>query len=108
MRVLLCTREGAVLGRTRAITHLHGLVVNAPEASAISCASSTPMSYSRVAPPAHRALAVDRASATITALRSTARRALALEAEAADLESQLELIVTRVTPDLLAEPVSES
>jgi len=31
IRVLVCTREGAILSRTRAITHLHALVVNAPE-----------------------------------------------------------------------------
>ncbi len=31
IRVLVCTREGAVLSRTRAITHLHALVVTAPE-----------------------------------------------------------------------------
>ena len=31
LRVLLATRQGAVLARTRAITSLHALVVNAPE-----------------------------------------------------------------------------
>jgi transposase len=41
---------------------------------------------------------------TVTALRLTARRALALEAEAADLESQLELLVQQAAPRLLAEP----
>src|SRR5207249_5355774 len=41
---------------------------------------------------------------TIIALRSAARRALALEAEAADLESQLELLVRELAPALLAEP----
>jgi transposase len=41
---------------------------------------------------------------TIIALRSTARRALALEAEAADLESELEPLVRELAPALLAEP----
>ena len=41
--------------------------------------------------------------ATVTALRSTARRALACEAEAADLESALEVLVTAAAPGLLAE-----
>jgi transposase len=36
--------------------------------------------------------------------RSAARRALTLEAEAADLESQLELLVGELAPALLAEP----
>ncbi len=40
---------------------------------------------------------------TVKALRATARRALALEAEANDLESELELLVKRVCPALLAE-----
>jgi hypothetical protein len=31
IRVVVCTREGAILSRTRAITHLHALMVNAPE-----------------------------------------------------------------------------
>jgi IstB-like ATP binding protein/transposase IS116/IS110/IS902 family protein len=42
--------------------------------------------------------------ATITGLRCTARRALALEAEADDLESELEKLMVRLVPQLLAEP----
>jgi transposase len=42
--------------------------------------------------------------ATILALRSTARRALACEAEAAELESALRALVESARPDLLAEP----
>jgi transposase len=105
MRVLLCTREGAVLGRTRAITHLHGLVVNAPEGIRNQLRKlSTDELLARCARLRTGPSQSTEHRATITALRSTARRALALEAEAADLESQLELIVTRVAPDLLAEP----
>jgi len=37
-------------------------------------------------------------------LRATARRALMLEAEAADLESQLELLLAEIAPELLDEP----
>ena len=42
--------------------------------------------------------------ATLIALRSTARRALALEAEANDLETGIEEIVARLAPALLREP----
>jgi transposase len=37
-------------------------------------------------------------------MRCTARRALALEAEANDLESELEKLIARLVPALLAEP----
>ena len=42
--------------------------------------------------------------ATIIALRSTARRALALRAEAAELEAVLQPLVRQLAPALLAEP----
>jgi transposase len=40
-------------------------------------------------------------SATVLAMRSTARRALACEREAAELEAQLDRLVRRVAPQLL-------
>lgn len=105
IRVLVCTREGAVLSRTRAITHLHALVVNAPEGIRNQLRKlGTDELLERCARlRTGPAQSVEHRS-TITALRSTARRALACEAEAADLESALELIVSRVAPELLAEP----
>ncbi len=42
--------------------------------------------------------------ATVIAMRSCARRALTLEAEADDLQTQLELLVARSAPWLLREP----
>lgn len=105
IRVLVCTREGAVLTRTRAITHLHGLVVNAPEGIRNQLRKLTTddllerCARLRTAP----SQSVEHRT-TITALRSTARRALACEAEAGDLESALEVIVERVAPELLARP----
>lgn len=42
--------------------------------------------------------------ATVCALRAIARRALALGSEAADHETQIELLVAGVAPALLAEP----
>ena len=105
IRVLLCTREGAVLGRTRAITHLHGLVVNAPEGIRHQLRKlGTDELLERCARLRTGPAQSVEHRATIMALRSTARRALALEAEAADLESQLELIVGRVAPVLLEQP----
>jgi hypothetical protein len=41
--------------------------------------------------------------ATVIALRRTAQRILALEAEANDLEGELEKLVRAAVPDLLAE-----
>ncbi len=105
IRVLVCTREGAVLSRTRAITHLHGLVVNAPEGIRNQLRKLTTdellerCARLRTGP----SQSVEHRT-TITALRSTARRALACEAEAGDLESALELIVERVAPELMAQP----
>jgi transposase len=105
IRVLVCTREGAVLTRTRAITPLHGLVVNAPEGIRNQLRKLTTdellarCARLRTGP----SQSVEHRT-TITALRSTARRALACEAEASDLESALELIVERVAPELLAQP----
>ena len=105
LRVLLVTREGAVVERTRAVSALQALVVNAPEQLrnrlrhlgtrelVLRCArlrSSPTQSLE------HRA--------TIAALRSTARRTLVCEAEATDLESALEDIVMQERPQLLAEP----
>ena len=104
IRVLLSTRQGAVLSRTRAVTALHALVVNAPEGirgqlrklgSHDLLSRCARLRTSPTQSAEHRA--------TVTALRSTARRALACEAEAADLESALEVRVTAAAPGLLAE-----
>ena len=105
IRVLLRTREGAVQARTRATAHLHALVVSAPESIRHQLrglgTDQLVERCVRLRPGPSRSTEDE---ATITALRSTARRARALEAEAADLESALGLIVGRLAPDLLAEP----
>ena len=104
LRVLLATREAAVVERTRAVSALQALVVNAPEALrgrlrhlgthalVLRCARLRTGHTQSVE---HRA--------TVTALCSTARRARACEAEAADLEAALEVIVQQERPELLAE-----
>jgi transposase len=104
VRVLLITRRGAIRARTRAINHLKALVVTAREELRHQL-RNTPTdelvyrcSRLRTLPshsPEHRA--------TVIALRHTARRILALEAEANDLESEIEGLVERTVPELLAE-----
>jgi transposase len=104
LRVLLVTREGAVVERTRAVTALQALVVNAPERLRDQLRH---LGTRELVPRCARLRSGPTQSlehrATITALRSTARRALACEAEAADLESALEAIVQQERPELLAE-----
>jgi transposase len=105
LRVLLTTRQGAQASRTRAICHLKALVVNAHETLRNSLRSlTTDELLERAARLRTSPSQSIEHRATITALRSTARRALALEAEASDLESQLELLVKEIAPALLDEP----
>ena len=105
LRVLLCTREAAVRGRTRAIAALHALVVSAPEGLRRRLrhlgARELTARCARLRGGTTRS---SEQRATIMALRSTARRALACEAEAAELESALQVLVETLRPDLLAEP----
>lgn len=105
IRVLLVTRKGAVQARTEAIAFLKALLVSAPEGLRHHFRRMT--TDEQLARAARLRTGPGQSTehrATIVALRSTARRALALEAEAADLESQLELLVTEMAPALLAEP----
>lgn len=105
LRVLLTTREGAVTARTKAIAQLKALIVNAPDKLRQQLRTlSREQQLSRCARlrtnPAHSA----ELHATTIALRSTARRALTLQAEAAELEAQLQPLVRELAPALLAEP----
>jgi hypothetical protein len=105
IRVLLCTREGAVRSRTRAMVHLQSLIVSAPtplrdqlrrhdvDGQIERCARLRIMATHSV-----------EHQATIRALRATARRIQMLTAEADDLEAELELLVADNAPELLAEP----
>jgi transposase len=105
MRVLLSARQGAVIARTRAIGQLKALIVNAPEQLRQHFRRmATDEQLARCARlrtlPSHSA----EHRATVIALRTVARRALALEADAADLESRLEELVLAAAPGLLDEP----
>lgn len=105
MRVLLAARQGAVVARTKAIGQLKALIVNAPEALREQLRRGTTdqqldkCSRLRTLPThsiEHRA--------TVRAIRAVARRALFLEAEAAEHESELEQLVTAACPELLDKP----
>ena len=105
MRVLLSARHGAVLARTRAIGQLKALIVNAPEALREQLRrGTTDQQLDRCARlrtlPTH---SVEH-RATIRAIRAVARRALMLEAEAAEHETELEQLVTSACPTLLDLP----
>jgi transposase len=105
LRVLLAAREGAITARTKAIGQLKALTVNAPEQLRQHFRRlATDEQLARCARLRTSPSQTTEYRSTIIALRSTARRALALEAEAADLESELELIVRELAPVLLAEP----
>jgi transposase len=105
IRVLLTTRHGAVVSRTRAVCHLKALLVSAPEQLRNHFRKmSTDEQLTRCARLRTSPSQASEHRATIMALRSTARRALALEAEACDLETELERLVTQVAPNLLEEP----
>jgi len=104
VRVLLVTRRGAILARTKAINHLKALVVTAREELRHQLRGlRTDELVTRCARlrtlPSHSA----EHRATVIALRRTAQRVLALEAEANDLESELEKLVAQAVPALLEE-----
>jgi transposase len=105
LRVLLTTRENAMRARTKAICQLKDLVVSAPESlrrplQALPTASLVERCTRLRTNAAH---SVEQRY-TVLALRTTARRALALQAEAAELEAQLEPLIQQAAPILLDEP----
>lgn len=105
MRVLIASRQGAVVGRTKAISALKALIVNAPEALREQLRrGTTDQQLDRCARlrtlPTH---SVEH-RATVRAIRAVARRALFLEAEAAEHETEIEHLVMSACPDLLDLP----
>lgn len=105
IRVLLTTRHGAVVARTRAICHLKALLVTAPEQIRHHFRNkTTDQQLTRCARLRTSPSQGSEHRCTIIALRSTARRALALEAEANDLETEIEQLVAQAAPELLREP----
>ena len=102
IRVLLATRAQAVTFRTRAISALHALVTSAPDGLRQRL-RRLPLGQQLQTCPGLRdssRRSVEE-SATVLAMRSTARWALACEREAAELEVQLDRLVRRLAPELL-------
>jgi transposase len=105
LRVLLATRQGAILARTQAIGQLKGLIINAPEQLRHQLRQlTTNEQLARCARLRTSSSHSIEQQATIIALRCAARRALALGAEAAELEARLRPLVRELAPGLLAEP----
>jgi transposase len=99
IRMLLSTRAQAVTFRTRAISALHALVTSAPDGLRERL-RKLPLrqllqTCAGLRDSARRSV---KESATVLAMRSTARRALACEREAAELEVQLDRLVRRLAP----------
>ena len=104
VRVLLATRNGAVVARTKALNHLQALVVTAPSRLRSRLDGLTGTQLGRQA--ARLRLRADlpiEDQATIRAMRACARRMLVCEKEAAELETELERILADQIPHLLAE-----
>ena len=102
IRVLLATRAQAIDFRTRAISALHALVTSAPD-NLRQRLRELPLGELLRTCSALRGSPRQSAEefATVTAMRATARRALACEREAAELEDQIEVLVRQFAPGLL-------
>lgn len=105
LRVLMAARQGAVVARTKAIGQLKALIVNAPQSLRDQLRrGTTDDQLQRCARlrtlPTH---SIEHRS-TVRAIRGTARRALSLEAEAAEYETELEELVVATCPVLLDQP----
>jgi transposase len=102
IRVLLATRAQAIDFRTRATLALYALVTSAPERLRERL-RSLPVGPLLETCAALRGSARQSAEefATVMALRSTARRAIACGDEADELEAQIDALVQTVAPQLL-------
>ena len=102
IRVLLTTRAQAIDFRTRAICAVHALVTSAPERLRERL-RTLPLGELLATCAGMRGSACQTSEefATTMAMRATARRALACQAEAAELETQLTALIRRMAPSLL-------
>ncbi|MEW2452140.1 IS110 family transposase [Streptomyces parvulus] len=103
LRVLLVTRQGAVLASTAAINQLKNLIVSAPDDLRAELRKlKRPAQISRCAQLRDRPAQCIERRMTVRALRSTAQRIKALQAEAKELEEEILNIVQQLAPELLA------
>jgi transposase len=104
IRVLLSTRAQAIDVRTRAIAALYALITSAPEALRERLRFLPLGQMVRTCAGLRGSSRNDAEEfATVMALRATARRALACEREAAELETQLNVLVRKIAPRLLEQ-----
>jgi transposase len=102
LRVLLATRHGAVLASTAAINQLKALIISAPDELRAELRK-----LKRPAQIAYCAQFRDRPAQdleyrmTVRAMRSTAQRIQALQAEAKELENEILALVRQQAPELL-------
>lgn len=102
LRVVWSTRRGAVKAKTQAANYLHSLVVTAPDALRTQLRGLTPDALASRAC-RWRATPVDSTfAASKLAIRSVARRYLALGSEISALEKEIRRLVDAVAPDLVA------
>ena len=104
LRVLVNTREGAVLARTAAINQLRALVVAAPEPLRTSLRG---LAFAQLVTRCARLRPGARDAATragALALRSTALRIMTLSTEARELRHEIAHLMETTAPALLAEP----
>jgi transposase len=105
LRVLLATRQGAVVARTCALNQLKALIVGAPEELRAELRGrSTPNQVTYCAALRDRPSRSLEHRMTARALRSTAQRVQVLAGEAADLHEEITQLVAAVAPWLLELP----
>ncbi|MBZ9645440.1 IS110 family transposase [Streptomyces sp. PSKA30] len=102
LRVLLATRHGAVLASTAAINQLKALIVSAPDDLRAALRKlKRPAQITRCAQLRDRPAHGIEHRMTARALRCTAQRIQALQAEAKALEHEILSLVRRLAPELL-------
>lgn len=120
VRVLRVARNGAIRARAKALTQLKALVVTAPDGLRAqlerldgtrlieTCARLRPVRHAPAVPspfakrPPRPGRLADPAAATKRALASIAGRIQTLNAELADLDDELHVLLTPLAPTLLA------
>lgn len=103
IRVLHLARRSAVKAKTQAGNQITNLVLTAPEPLRTQLRVMSTTQRIRTAARWHTTPATDPNTATKTAIRSLARRWLALHDEIHDLEKQLTALLKQTCPTLLAE-----
>jgi transposase len=103
LRVLLATRHAAVLASTAAINQLKSLIVSAPDDLRAELRKlKRPVLIARCVQLRDRPTQDIEHRMTARALRSTAQRIQALQAEAKELEGEMLALLREVAPQLLA------